>query len=153
MATAKRVLMKAKAVGTVVDAQSNIIHVDPDNKNEKGRYTDPIVDEVAAKKLEDAGFAERVKGTDEEIAKMIVLREAGFGVDAENEAKRVEENAGADEEIGTQTAALSTRDSVNFPPDQGVRDGVDGSADQNDDDAPPATTGRGGKVKTVGTAG
>jgi hypothetical protein len=152
MNTKTLVLMKALAVGTVVDAQSNIIHVDPDNKLEKGRYTDPIVDEVAAKKLVEGNLAERVKGTDEELAKKIALRQAGFEeLSADTEAARVEDNAEAEGSTDLVTTALSTRDSVNFPPAQGVRDGVTGAADENDADAPPATPR--GRAKPVGTAG
>jgi hypothetical protein len=152
MNTKNLVLMKALAVGTVVDAQSNIIHVDPENKLEKGRYSDPIVDEAAAKKLEEGQLAERVKGSDDELAKKIVLRQAGFEpLTADTEAGRVEENAGAEDSTDLVNTALSTRDSVNFPLAQGVRDGVTGLADENDADAPPAAPRA--RTKPVGTAG
>ena len=143
--TKKLILMKAKMLGTVVDAGSNIIHVDPDNKGEKGRYTDPIVDEQAAKALEMGGFAERVKGSDEELAKKIALRQAGIAddatlVDAGTEAARVEENADAENSTDLLATNLSTRDSVNFPPAQNVRGDIVGTADESDEDAPPAPT-------------
>ena len=50
--------MIALAQGTVVGSVG-IVHVDPDNHSENGRYSHPVVPEDVALKLEEAGFAKR----------------------------------------------------------------------------------------------
>lgn len=141
------VKMKAKVLGTVVgdvvNAQGEvnsgcIVHVDPDNHLEEGRYSDPLVTEDVAKKLENAGFAERV-GT----AKL----EKGFlisGTDASAAADRVKQAAGIDADApGYGVSGLDTSQSIAFPAGDASRTGAgpvadDADLDEEGEDAPPA---------------
>jgi len=148
--------MKAILLGTVVgdgfDKEGRvitdmIIHVDPDNKGENGRYTNPIVTEDVAKKLELNKLAERVG---EATQKDVVLMARGLDADAsalisfDTEADRHAANADADDSV-PQPTALSTRDTTNFSNREQVSGDVAGTADLDDGDAAPAPAATGRK--------
>jgi hypothetical protein len=140
----KLVQMKALLLGTVVGdhwnslgeiTNNSIVHVDPNNKLEEGRYTDPIVTQDVAKKLEDAGFAKRVK--DVRFEKGIVYMDGAPG-NADEAAERLAQFREADTDH-QQPAALDSRETVNFPDRAAVSGGAGGGEDTllNDVDAAP----------------
>lgn len=141
--------MKAILLGTVVGSGFDkegrvitdmIIHVDPDNKAENGRYSDPIVTEDVRNKLvfnklaEDAGEATRL----DVIAQARGLdQEAGSQITADVMAKRFEEHVDADDSV-PQPTGLSTRETTNFPNRDQVSGDIAGLNDVDEADAAPA---------------
>jgi hypothetical protein len=149
------VLMNALLVGTVVGPQVNsagepvgdqIIHVDPNNDAENGRYSRPVVTEEVAQLLEKNGFAERAKGrADSRVAPRDVRSELEAEIDAGLE-DRLAEVIDADNEH-LQPSALSSRQLVNFQNGDQIRGGAGPAPgtptfDDDGDDAPAAPAAR-----------
>lgn len=141
------VQMKALLLGTVVGDQVNsvgdvnsncIVHVDPDNKRENGRYSDPLVTEDVARKLEAAEFAERVGEVD-----FVPGVPLSSGVSADAAAERVKAVSEIDADVAGSVSGLDTHNSVNFVDGDKMRGGVQATdpvedVEGDDADAAPA---------------
>lgn len=151
------------ALGTVVGAGFNklgevitdmIVHVDPDNTKEDGRYKHPIVTEDVKKKLEQNGFIDKAQEVDEDAVKRWALGlddGASALITRDTEAERHEEFMEADESVKAPTA-LSTRDTTNFPNRDVVAGDIAGTAPADTSDAAPAPTARRAATKAAAPA-
>jgi hypothetical protein len=140
-------------LGTVVGSGFNkmgevitdmIVHVDPDNTKENGRYKHPIVTEDVMKKLKANGFIDKSEEVDLDDVKRWALGlddGASALITRDTEAERHAENMEADESVPGPTA-LSTRDTTNFPDRDLVAGDIAGKAPVDTSDAAPAPTTR-----------
>lgn len=147
----KLIQMKAVNVGTVVaDAVSPIgevntgciVHVDPASVLENGRYSDPLVTEDAAKKLEAGQFAVRVGEVEFTPGVPLSALGAITPINADVAAEQVAEFAEFDADgPGFGVSGLDTRDSVAHPDGARIRGGVEGlpgeGIEAGDEDAAP----------------
>lgn len=155
------ILKAGTVVGTGFDKEGRtisdtIVHVDPNNTAEKGRYSNPIVTEDVKRKLEMNKFAEVAEEVDEADV-ILWMRGLDKGlaslITADTEAKRFK---GVQKAEGTidPTTNLSTRETVNFPNRDQVSGGDAGLVQHSDDDdAAPAPGGEGGGEGATGTEG
>lgn len=136
-------------LGTVVGTGFNkmgetitdmIVHVDPDNKNENGRYKHPIVTEDVMKKLKAGHFIDDSQEVDLDDVKRWALGlddGASALITRDTEAERHEEFMDADDSVKAPTG-LSTRDTTNFPNRDLVAGDIAGTAPVDTSDAAPA---------------
>jgi hypothetical protein len=136
-----KVQVKVLRRDTFNGVDGSIIHVDPDNKTEGGRYSSPELEHADAAVGVARGSIEIGARADRKSA---LAAGTAFFVEPEAEANRLEAVAELEHDTST-TTPLSTQQTVNFPsthPSRNDEPGGDGIED-DDVDAPraPGTSG------------